>query len=108
MGSPWRMLDWSKRYALPPGTARAGGTPFAQHASFRVGGSMTQTVGDFLLQRLCQWGVKRIYGYPGDGINGIMGALGRNPDMEFIQARHEELAAFMACAHAKFSGEIGV
>ena len=69
---------------------------------------MTQTVGDFLLQRLSQWGVKRIYGYPGDGINGIMGALGRNKEMEFIQARHEELAAFMACAHAKFSGEIGV
>ena len=58
---------------------------------------MAQTVGDFLLQRLSQWGVKRIYGYPGDGINGIMGALGRNKEMEFIQARHEELAAFMAC-----------
>src|SRR5256885_1773830 len=72
------------------------------------GGSMTQTVGGFLLKRLQQWGVKRIYGYPGDGINGIMGALGRNEEMEFIQARHEELAAFMACAHAKFSGEIGV
>ncbi|MBV9191953.1 MAG: thiamine pyrophosphate-requiring protein, partial [Betaproteobacteria bacterium] len=69
---------------------------------------MAQTVGDFLLERLSQWGVKRIYGYPGDGINGIMGALGRNKDMEFFQARHEELAAFMACAHAKFSGEIGV
>ena len=52
---------------------------------------MTQTVGDFLLQRLSQWGVKRIYGYPGDGINGIMGALGRNKEMEFVQARHEEL-----------------
>ena len=69
---------------------------------------MSQTVGDFLLQRLQQWGVKRIYGYPGDGINGIMGALGRNEEMEFVQARHEELAAFMACAHAKFTGEIGV
>jgi pyruvate dehydrogenase (quinone) len=69
---------------------------------------MSETVGDFLLERLAQWGVKRIYGYPGDGINGIMGALGRNEKMEFIQARHEELAAFMACAHAKFSGEIGV
>ncbi|MBW8904420.1 MAG: thiamine pyrophosphate-requiring protein [Betaproteobacteria bacterium] len=69
---------------------------------------MSETVGDFLLKRLGQWGVKRIYGYPGDGINGIMGALGRNKEMDFIQARHEELAAFMACAHAKFSGEIGV
>ncbi|HWI37836.1 MAG TPA: thiamine pyrophosphate-requiring protein [Burkholderiales bacterium] len=69
---------------------------------------MAQTVGDFLLKRLNQWGVKRVYGYPGDGINGIMGAFGRTKDVEFIQARHEELAAFMACAHAKFSGEVGV
>jgi pyruvate dehydrogenase (quinone) len=70
--------------------------------------SMAQTVGDFLLKRLGEWGVKCIYGYPGDGINGIMGALGRNDAMQFVQARHEELAAFMACAHAKFSGELGV
>ncbi|HEX2565934.1 MAG TPA: thiamine pyrophosphate-binding protein, partial [Burkholderiales bacterium] len=69
---------------------------------------MAETVGDFLLKRLSQWGVKRIYGYPGDGINGIMGAFGRSDALEFVQARHEELAAFMACAHAKFSGEIGV
>jgi pyruvate dehydrogenase (quinone) len=69
---------------------------------------MATTVGDFLLQRLSEWGISRIYGYPGDGINGIVGALGRNKDMQFIQARHEELAAFMACAHAKFSGEVGV
>ncbi|HZM33924.1 MAG TPA: thiamine pyrophosphate-requiring protein [Burkholderiales bacterium] len=68
----------------------------------------TKTVGDFLLERLAQWGVKRIYGYPGDGINGIMGAFGRNREMKFVQARHEELAAFMACAHAKFTGEVGV
>ena len=68
----------------------------------------TKTVGDFLLERLGQWGVKRIYGYPGDGINGIMGAFGRSKEMKFVQARHEELAAFMACAHAKFTGEVGV
>jgi pyruvate dehydrogenase (quinone) len=53
--------------------------------------------------------VRRIFGYPGDGINGVMGALGRMRDrIEFVQARHEELAAFMACAHAKFTGEVGV
>ncbi len=69
---------------------------------------MAATVGDFLLQRLAAWGVHRIFGYPGDGINGIMGAFGRTDDVEFIQARHEELAAFMACAHAKFTGEVGV
>jgi pyruvate dehydrogenase (quinone) len=67
------------------------------------------TVGDFLIQRLHQWGINRIYGYPGDGINGIMGALNRASDwMRFIQVRHEEMAAFMACAHAKFTGEVGV
>ncbi len=70
---------------------------------------MATTVGDFLLQRLLEWDVRRIYGYPGDGINGIMGAFGRIGDkMQFVQARHEELAAFMACAHAKFTGEVGV
>lgn len=70
---------------------------------------MASTVGDFLLDRLAAWGVRRIYGYPGDGINGIMGAFGRlNGKIDFVQARHEELAAFMACAHAKFTGEIGV
>ncbi|MCK9622752.1 MAG: thiamine pyrophosphate-requiring protein [Methylobacter sp.] len=67
------------------------------------------TVSDFLVQRLSDWGVKRIFGYPGDGINGIMGALNRGSDkLEFIQVRHEEIAAFMACAHAKFTGEVGV
>jgi pyruvate dehydrogenase (quinone) len=67
------------------------------------------TVSDFLLQRLYDWGVRRIYGYPGDGINGIMGALQRAADrITFVQSRHEELSAFMACGHAKFSGEVGV
>jgi pyruvate dehydrogenase (quinone) len=67
------------------------------------------TVADFLIQRLNQWGIHRVYGYPGDGINGIMGALERaNGNMDFVQVRHEEMAAFMACAHAKFTGHVGV
>jgi Thiamine pyrophosphate enzyme, N-terminal TPP binding domain len=66
-------------------------------------------VSDFLVKRLAQWGVQRIYGFPGDGINGIMGALNRAGDaMRFVQTRHEEMAAFMACAHSKFTGEVGV
>src|SRR5512141_2026411 len=70
---------------------------------------MAETTSDFLVKRLTEWGVRRIYGYPGDGINGIMGALDRaNGAIDFIQVRHEEMAAFMACAHAKFTGEIGV
>jgi len=66
-------------------------------------------VSDFAVKRLREWNVKRIFGYPGDGINGLMGALNRADNaIEFIQTRHEEMAAFMACAHAKFTGEIGV
>ncbi len=70
---------------------------------------MAITVGDFLIERLYQWGVRRIYGYPGDGINGVFGALNRaNEKIRFIQARHEEMAAFMASADAKFNGGLGV
>ncbi|MFY1904918.1 thiamine pyrophosphate-requiring protein [Achromobacter xylosoxidans] len=67
-----------------------------------------QTVSDFVLDRLGQWGVQRVFGYPGDGINGLIGAFGRNDTLEFVQTRHEEGAAFMACAHAKFTGQVGV
>ena len=70
---------------------------------------MSETVSDFIIKRLRDWGIQRIYGYPGDGINGLMGALGRAKDNpRFIQTRHEEMASFMACAHAKFTGEVGV
>ena len=70
---------------------------------------MSQTVSDFFWERLHQWGVRRIFGYPGDGINGLLGALDRAGDkFEFVQVRHEEMAAFMASAHAKFTGELGV
>ncbi len=70
---------------------------------------MAQLVSDFLLKRLSEWGITRVFGFPGDGINGIIGAFGRAGDMmDFVQARHEENAAFMACAHAKFTGEVGV
>jgi pyruvate dehydrogenase (quinone) len=92
---------------------------------------MSITVGDYLLERLSTWGIRRIYGYPGDGINGILGAFDRSSNgsrlprarhpaspnraaldssgrPEFIQVRHEEMAAFLACAHAKFTGELGV
>src|SRR5438874_12877984 len=71
--------------------------------------AMSQTVGDFLVQRLHRWDVRHIFGYPGDGINGVFGALNRTEGkIQFVQARHEELAAFMASADAKFSGKLGV
>lgn len=70
---------------------------------------MSKQVGDYLIDRIASWGISRIYGYPGDGINGIMGALNRaDGKIEFIQTRHEEMSAFMACGHAKFTGEVGV
>ena len=70
---------------------------------------MGMSVSDLIVDRLREWGVRRIFGYPGDGINGILGALERaNNDPRFIQVRHEEMAAFMATGHAKWTGEVGV
>lgn len=70
---------------------------------------MKENVSDYLVKRLQAWGVERIFGYPGDGINGIMGALNRAKDeIEFVQVRHEEMASLMACAHAKFIKQVGV
>ena len=71
---------------------------------------MAKTTGDFVVERLRAWGVTRVFGYPGDGINGIMAGFEHAGDAgpRFIQARHEELAAFMAGAHAKFTGDVGV
>ena len=73
---------------------------------------MARLCGDYILSRLHSWGIRRIFGFPGDGINGLMGALDRSRDsdhpLEFVQVRHEEMAAFMACAHAKFTGQVGV
>ena len=71
-------------------------------------GPMAQQVADYVLERLSEWGVHRVFGYPGDGINGSSARSTAPGRSEFIQARHEEMAAFMACAHAKFTGEIGV
>jgi pyruvate dehydrogenase (quinone) len=63
---------------------------------------------DFLVERLKSWGVERIFGYSGDGINGVIGAIQRDGDLDFVQPRHEEMGAFMAVAHAKFTGKLGV
>src|SRR4051812_10929825 len=70
---------------------------------------MSENVARFILNRLTEWGVRRIYGYPGDGINGLLGAFHHVGDrLEFVQVRHEEIASFAASAHAKFTGEVGV
>jgi pyruvate dehydrogenase (quinone) len=70
---------------------------------------MGQTVSDFIIERLSAWGIERVYGYSGDGINGVMAALRRaKGKVRMIQPQHEELGAFMASAHAKFTGQPGV
>jgi pyruvate dehydrogenase (quinone) len=70
---------------------------------------MADTGGDLLIETLLDWGVEVIFGLPGDGINGIMEALRKRQDrIRFIQVRHEEAAAFMACAYAKYTRKLGV
>jgi pyruvate dehydrogenase (quinone) len=70
---------------------------------------MAQTVADTLLARLREWNIKQVFGFPGDGINGLLAAWGRaDNDPQFVQARHEEMAAFEAVGYAKFSGEVGI
>ncbi|MGH7904513.1 MAG: thiamine pyrophosphate-requiring protein, partial [Candidatus Dormibacteraceae bacterium] len=70
---------------------------------------MARTTADYLCERLIEWGVNTVYAFPGDGINGILGAMRRHQDrLRFVQTRHEEMAAFMACGHAKFTGDVGV
>ncbi|WP_413806510.1 thiamine pyrophosphate-requiring protein [Streptomyces sp. OE57] len=70
---------------------------------------MTMKVADYILARLSEWGVEHVFGYPGDGINGLLAAWGRaENEPRFVQARHEEMAAFQAVGYAKFSGRLGV
>jgi pyruvate dehydrogenase (quinone) len=70
---------------------------------------MAKTAADILVETLMEWGVDTIFGIPGDGINGIMESLRQRQDeIRFIQVRHEEAAAFMACAYAKYTGRLGV
>src|SRR5918996_2771382 len=70
---------------------------------------MAKTAADILIETIMDWGVDTVFGLPGDGINGIMEALRKRQDqIRFIQVRHEESAAFMACGYAKYTGKLGV
>ena len=89
---------------MDSGTAAPGTTVFAGKGVW-----MAEKVADALLARLREWDVKQVFGYPGDGINGLLAAWGRaGDDPQFVQARHEEMAAFEAVGFAKFSGGVGV
>src|SRR5438270_1368615 len=71
--------------------------------------SMSRTAADVLADRLIDWGVRVVFGLPGDGINGLMEALRQRQErIRFVQVRHEEAAAFMACGYAKYTGKLGV
>src|SRR5436309_14320774 len=98
-----------RRWPMPGRfTSRPGGHKFiVERSKDRSAIEMAKSTADFILERLAENGVRRIHGYPGDGINAIVGALERQQDIEFVQVRHEEMAAFMACAHAKWTGEVG-
>ena len=70
---------------------------------------MKTTAADILIDTIYDWGVEVVFGLPGDGINGIMESLRKRADkIRFIQVRHEEAAAFMACAYAKYTEKLGV
>jgi hypothetical protein len=70
---------------------------------------MSQNVSEFVWKRLSEWGLSRVYGYPGDGVGGLDVALEKAKEfMHYVQVRHEEMAAFMASAHAKFTGQVGL
>ncbi len=70
---------------------------------------MSTTASDVLIETIHAWGVDVVFGLPGDGINGIMEALRKRQDtIRFVQVRHEESAAFMACAYAKHTGQAGL
>src|SRR5215472_3944126 len=72
-------------------------------------GSMAKTTGDVIIETLIDWGVDTVFGLPGDGVDGIVEAFRKKQDkIRFIQVRHEEAAAFMACGYAKFTGRLGV
>src|SRR5215207_267841 len=82
----------------------------AQAVAYRVKElAMTKTAADILIETILDWGVEVVFGLPGDGINGLMEALRTREDqVRFLQVRHEESAAFMACAYAKYTGRLGV
>ena len=97
---------WVKRSLAGNRSPMAADTPFA---AITGGSAVAEQVADFVLKRLRQWGIEHIFAYPGDGINGLVAAFGRADDQpQFIQTRHEEMAAFAATGYAKFSGRVGV
>src|SRR5579859_4520718 len=114
-------VERSGEYGRPLQTISAHPTAFrrclaswvyvkSKNGGRKAGGKrVVETAADLLIDRLIDWGVREVFGLPGDGINGIMEALRKRQDnIRFVHVRHEEAAAFMACAYAKFTGRLGV
>ena len=90
------------------GRARRCALPHTGMVS-KEGKTMAKRTADILVERLIEWGVDTIFGFPGDGVNGIFESLRTHQDkIRFIQVRHEESAAFAACGYAKYTGRLGV
>src|SRR5215216_2075399 len=101
----WRCEIWAWRWA----PLRWRGSPRMSTFTADAERHMSRTTSDVLVDRLIDWGVRVVFGLPGDGINGIMEALRTHQDnISFIQVRHEEAAALMACGYAKYTRRIGV
>src|SRR6266536_2424211 len=101
---PFAISGWRLAHSRSPGSRRN-----SIHAVEARGDDISKTTSDVLVERLIDWGVHVVFGLPGDGINGIMEAMRIRQDrISFIQVRHEEAAAFMACGYAKYTGKLGV
>src|SRR5687768_1853077 len=113
MSATSRCARWRRVVGCNPGAAttrreRYAGSAHAPVASLRARRwAMAETAADVLIETIHDWGVDVVFGMPGDGINGIMEALRTRQDrIRFVQVRHEESAAFMACGYAKFTGKL--
>jgi pyruvate dehydrogenase (quinone) len=99
----------AKSFGAPSVIGTSLAAIFAANATNPTETVMSKNVSDQILERLAQWGVQHVFAFPGDGISGILGAFNRDDHgLMFVQARHEEMAAFMACGYAKFTGKVGV
>src|SRR5436309_2026555 len=99
-------MQWCRRGSRTSNRMKVNS--FRSESSDEQGGKMAETAADVLIESIIDWGVDTVFGIPGDGINGIMEALRVRQDrIRFIQVRHEEAAAFMACGYAKYTGRLG-
>src|SRR5438552_8424740 len=109
MPVPWFRAAAAGERKEPPEDGHVANAPLRSGSGNPAEHPMADTAADILVESIQRWGVEVVFGLPGDGINGIMEALRKRQDeIRFVQVRHEESAAFMACAYAKWTGRLGV